>query len=122
MTETKAAAVCCTLPDAALRRRTAEIEESIGRRITEVRELAGGYALRFDAEDEILQELGRFIAFERGCCAFLDFSLRLKAGDDAIWLELGGSGDAKDFLRPAIGRWSALAPLPAGAAGAEKTP
>jgi hypothetical protein len=100
------APVHCTLSDASLRSRVAEIEGALATRIAEVRELDDGYALRFRAEPGIVEDLGRFIAVERVCCAFLDFSLRVAAGDGAIWLELTGAGEAKNVLRPAIERWT----------------
>lgn len=106
MSEQKNVPVCCTLPEAALRTRLAEIEDTIAQHIAEVRELANGYALRFRAAPGIVEDLGRFIAFERECCAFLDFSLRVGAGDGPVWLELTGSGEAKSFLRPAVERWA----------------
>jgi hypothetical protein len=106
MTEQKSVPVCCTLPEASLRARLTEIEGTIGKQIAEIRELDDGYALRFRAEPGIVEDLGRFIAFEHECCAFLDFSLRVEAGDGPIWLQLTGSGEAKTFLRPAIERWT----------------
>lgn len=100
--------VCCTLGDAEQRARLVEIEATIARRITEARELADGYALSFRGNDpRIVEELGRFIAFERVCCAFLDFALRVPGGNGSICLELTGSAEAKAFLRPMIEAWAA---------------
>jgi hypothetical protein len=98
--------VCCTLPEIDLRKRVAELEGPIAEKIAEIRELDDGYALRFPAEPGIVEELARFIAFERVCCAFLDFSLRVEAGDGPIWLELTGSSESKTFLRSTIERWT----------------
>jgi hypothetical protein len=106
MAHEKGIPVCCTLPAAELRARISEIEATIRTRIVEVRELDDGYALRFPSAAGIVEDLGRFIAFERICCAFLDFSLRVEAGDGPIWLELSGAGEAKAFLRLAIERWT----------------
>jgi hypothetical protein len=89
--------VYCTLLEADPRERVAELESTIGRKIVEVRELDDGYALRFPPEAGIVQELGRLIDFERICCAFLNFSLRVKAAGGPIWLELTGSDEAKNF-------------------------
>ena len=100
--------VCCTLGDAEQRVRQTEIEATIGRRITAVRELADGYALGFRSDDPgIVEELGRFIACERVCCAFLDFTLQVQGGDGPIWLALTGSEAAKAFLHPMIANWTA---------------
>ena len=64
--------------------------------------------MRFPAEAGIVEELGRFIALERVCCAFLNFSLRVKAGDGPVWLELTGSDETKNFLRPTVERWTLM--------------
>jgi hypothetical protein len=106
MAERTSLPVCCALPEASLRARVAEIEATIAKRIAEVRELDDGYALRFRAEPGIIEDLGRFIAFEHVCCAFLDLALRVGAGDGPIWLELTGPAEAKTFLRTAVERWT----------------
>ncbi len=62
--------------------------------------------MRFPAEAGIVEELGRLIDFERICCAFLNFSLRVKAAGGPIWLELTGSDEAKNFLRPTVEPWT----------------
>lgn len=97
---------CCTLPPVDLRARRAELEAGLMRKIADIRELEQGYALCFEPMPGILEELARFIDFERGCCAFLDFTLRVEKNDGPIWLELCGSADAKAFLEPVIERWS----------------
>jgi hypothetical protein len=94
--------VCCTLPEQAREARRDEVRRTIAGKIAEVRELDNGFALRFDAQPAIIEELGRFIAFEHTCCAFLDFSLRVAAGDGPTWLELTGPGETKTFLRPLL--------------------
>jgi hypothetical protein len=107
MSEQNSMPVYCTLLEADLRERVAELESTIGRKIVEVRELDDGYALRFPAEAGIVEELGRLIDFERICCAFLNFSLRVKAAGP-IWLELTGSDETKNFLRPTVERWTLM--------------
>jgi hypothetical protein len=105
VSEQQSIPIYCTLPDADLRERVGELEDTVAKKIVEVRELDNGYALRFPAEAGIVEQLGRFIAFERVCCTFLNFFLRVEAGDGPIWLELTGSNEAKKFLRPTIERW-----------------
>ena len=104
MSEQKSMPVYCTLPEADLRERVAELEDAIAKKIVEVCELEDGYALRFPVESGIVEQFGRFIALERRCCAFLNFFLRVKAGDGPVWRELTGSDEAKKFLRPTIER------------------
>jgi len=102
--------VYCTLPPADLRERVAEVERTIAKKIVEVRELDDGYALRFPAEAGIVEELAHFIDFERVCCRFLNFSLRVPAGGGPIWLELTGSAEVKNFLRSTKEQWTCTAP------------
>jgi hypothetical protein len=52
----------------------------------------------FPTEAGIVEELGRFIACERVCCVFLNFSLRMKAAGGAIWLELTGSDEGDELF------------------------
>ncbi len=54
------------------------IDRTLAREIAEIRELSDGYALRFEPRPGLVEDLGRFIDAERLCCAFLDFSLRVR--------------------------------------------
>ena len=96
----------CTLPAEDLKKRRAELNAGLAKKIAEVRELEQGYALRFAPTPEIVEELARFIDFERGCCSFLDLALRVEKGDGPVWLDLTGADDAKAFLKPVIERWT----------------
>src|SRR3981081_2478932 len=65
----------------------------LGRRsevVVETKELEDGYAYRFPSEAIWIGELAELITFERQCCSFLRFNLRLDPGDGPIWLELSG--------------------------------
>lgn len=65
----------------------------------ETRELQDGYAYRFPSEDKWITELAQLIAFERECCPFLQFKLRLEPENGPLWLELTGAAGTKDFLQ-----------------------
>jgi len=93
--------VACTLPEPAQRARRDGIDRTLAREIAEIRELSDGYALRFEPRPGLVEDLGRFIDAERLCCAFLDFSLRVR-GAGPVWLELTGSGEAKSFLKKQV--------------------
>ncbi|MBZ0290317.1 MAG: hypothetical protein K8I30_22015 [Anaerolineae bacterium] len=66
--------------------------------VTEVQELADGYAFRLPAETHILHSAAHFIANERLCCPFFDFTLRVGA-KNGLWLSLTGNDDVKQFVR-----------------------
>ena len=69
----------------------------------EVRELADGYAFRFDAEAATIQELAEFITYERLCCPFFDFELVVEREGGPAWLRLKGREGVKEFIRLEFG-------------------
>jgi hypothetical protein len=46
--------------------------------------------------------LGELIAFESACCGFLRFDLQVGAEGEAVWLTIGGSAEAKAFVRGVV--------------------
>jgi len=107
MSGTTQRGVCCSLPEPAQRARGAALRAGVLSQVAEVRELDDGYALRFAPTAEVIEGLGRFIAFEQACCGFLRFALEVEAAGGPVWLSLSGSAEAKDFVRAALQRWSA---------------
>ncbi len=69
----------------------------------ERRELADGYAYRFDGEHYSL--LADFVTNERLCCPFLSFKLDVAPYAGPVWLHLTAEGDVKPFLREEIGHY-----------------
>lgn len=60
------------------------------------RELADGYAYRFDAG--AWEDIARWIAHERRCCPFLRFTIEVSPSAGAIWLHLTGPLGVHAFL------------------------
>ena len=58
--------------------------------------IAGGYAFRFPASQ--FESLTRFVANERRCCPFLDFTLEIPAEEQSICLRLTGPDGTREFL------------------------
>ena len=83
--------------------------------VLEVQELSDGYALRLPNETEMLLNVAQYIANERLCCPFFDFTLKVGAQNSGVWLWLTGGGDVKLFTRLEIA--SHLNPQVAQAAG-----
>jgi hypothetical protein len=50
--------------------------------------VSGGYAFRFAAHE--IEEIARFVALERRCCPFLEFSIDVPAEDGPVWLVVTG--------------------------------
>jgi hypothetical protein len=70
--------------------------------VTEVQELADGYAFRLPPENLSLRSAADFIANERLCCPFFDFTLKVGA-QNGLWLSLSGSEEVKQFVRAEFG-------------------
>ncbi len=89
----------CTLAEPELRRRTNEIRQGLARRVTATREMEDGIAFRLAFTDQSLAEAEAFIAFERRCCEFADFTLRRDELDEALWVEIRGPAGTKTFFQ-----------------------
>jgi hypothetical protein len=69
----------------------------------EVRELSDGYAFRFAATSESIEDLAEFITYERLCCPFFDFDLTVERNKGSLWLKLRGRDGVKEFIRSEFG-------------------
>ena len=72
----------------------AELETAIVAR----RETAGGYRFVYRADPAVLGAAAQWIAIERRCCPFLDFTLTWRADDQGPALELSGGPGVKAFI------------------------
>ena len=54
--------------------------------IGKVRETEDGYAFRLPAETGLISRVGSFIARERLCCPFFEFSIRVPPEQEPVWL------------------------------------
>lgn len=95
--------VACTLPPLEMRKRRAEVLDVLKGCVREQKELPDGYALRFDADAERLQDVARLIGLERSCCSFLRFRLTVEPQGGPLWLELTGPPGTKEFIRNQMG-------------------
>jgi hypothetical protein len=91
--------IACTLDEAALRQRRAEIRAGIARQVAVTLELSDGLAFGFPASPALRAELDEFVAFERACCGFADFQVRAGPEADRLWLEVRGPEGTADFVR-----------------------
>jgi len=69
----------------------------------EVKEIADGYAFRFDGEKISIAELGQWVAEERKCCPFFEMEIVAERDGGALWLRLRGSEGVKAFIRNEFG-------------------
>lgn len=62
----------------------------------ERREVPEGYAFRL--APEWLERAARFVANERRCCPFLEFTLTAGPGETSVWLRLTGPRGTRELL------------------------
>jgi hypothetical protein len=91
--------IACSLTDPEFQRRRTELLKIFQGALLETKELADGYAYRFPSGANWIAELAQLITFERECCPFLRFNLRLEPANGPLWLELTGPQGTKDFLQ-----------------------
>lgn len=90
--------VACSLTGPELQERRRQVLRQVGEAVLEVKDLGDGYAYRFPPDEIWITELANLITFERQCCPFLTFNVRVEPGGGPIWLELSGPEGTKDFL------------------------
>lgn len=91
--------IACSLTDPEFQQRRAALLRTFQGALLETKELDDGYAYRFPSGANWIAELTQLITFERECCPFLRFNLRLEPGNGPLWLELTGPAGTKDFLQ-----------------------
>jgi hypothetical protein len=106
--------VVCALSPAAFRERREGALRSLRAQAQEMREIAGGWSIRFAPDDELLAELVRFIQMERKCCAFLRFAVVVAPGEGPVWLEMTGPDGTRELLRELLEVPPAAWPEPSG--------
>ena len=76
-----------------------EITAKLNQERQAVKELKDGYAFRFKAESQLIQDLAEFIVYERLCCPFFNFELAVEQDSNRLWLRLRGQEGVKEFIR-----------------------
>jgi len=69
----------------------------------EVRELEDGYAFRHSPDGDVLLAIAEFVANERLCCPFFDFTLTVERGGGPVWLRMTGEEEAKQVMEAEMG-------------------
>ena len=90
--------LACTLHGREFAERKEAISRDLFTHAIEVKELADGYAYRFAGFDPWAERVLAFIAVERECCPFFTFELVVEPNEGAIWLQLRGSAEIKEFV------------------------
>ena len=88
----------CSLPDDARRERSALFRTAIFPHVTRREVLANGWALEFDYDAAMEKMLDDLVAFERGCCGVLTWTL-VRPCDRVLRLSIEGLPPDSPFFR-----------------------
>lgn len=91
--------MACKLTAPELRQRKETVIASLKNQVAEKKELENGFAYKFAATDEVLDELTAFIKTERQCCGFFNFTISISGDKSEAWLELTGNEGIKEFIK-----------------------
>lgn len=80
------------------RRNAKTVFESIGA----ICELEDGYAFRLPADTELIRTVSAFVARERLCCPFFDFTLTIPSERQPVWLALRGREGVKAYVERSL--------------------
>ena len=85
------------------RTRTFELLDRLKAEKQEVAEIGNGYSFRYGTESGMLRDIAEFITYERVCCPFFDFELRVEREGGDTWFTLTGREGVKAFIREEFG-------------------
>lgn len=78
------------------------ISEAVLGSVTEVRERPDGYAFRLPTETGMIRKAATFVARERLCCPFFDFTLEVERERGPVWLAVSGRDGVKEYVEDAV--------------------
>jgi len=88
----------CKLTTPEMDARKATILTSLRKQMLDKEELPNGYAFKFAGTDTMINELTEFAKTERHCCDFFTFKLSISGDTSAVWFEITGPLEAKEFI------------------------
>ncbi len=76
--------------------------EAVFEAISEIREIEDGFEFKLPAETELIQTVSSFVARERLCCPFFEFTLSIPSNHQSVWLQLSGGEDVKSYIKDTL--------------------
>lgn len=76
--------------------------EAIFDAISEIRETPEGYKFKLPANTNHIEKAGAFIARERLCCPFFEFTLTIQPEQKPVWLRLTGRDGVKSYIKETL--------------------
>lgn len=70
--------------------------------ISEIRETPKGYSFKLPAGTDEIEKTGAFIARERLCCPFFEFTLTIQPEQKPVWLKLTGRNGVKPYIKETL--------------------
>jgi hypothetical protein len=92
-----------TALSAAQRERQQALMKSFHASIQETQEMDDGYAFRLVATTETIFLIAEFIAIERLCCPFFNFTMEVGPPDAPLTLRISGREGVKEFIKMELG-------------------
>jgi hypothetical protein len=102
MSDSASLACDLTALDESARAEHERVSESVLGSVTEIREQPDGYAFRLPTETETIRKAATFIARERLCCPFFDFTLEVKRNHGPVWLGVSGREGVKQYVEDSV--------------------
>lgn len=96
--QNKDTSVVCKLSSNELRIRKETVLASLKKQVLDKKELTNGFAFKFPATDQVMDELTSFVKSERVCCSFFNFEISTTAGGKETWLKLTGPNGTKEMI------------------------
>jgi len=81
------------------RTRTFQLLDRLKAEKREIAELQNGFSFRYETESGMLRDIAEFITYERICCPFFDFEMRVEREGGDTWFTLTGREGIKAFIR-----------------------
>lgn len=79
-----------------------EVSKTVLSSVTHVREQPDGYAFRLPTETQTIRDAAAFVARERFCCPFFDFTLDVERDHGPVWLSVSGREGVKQYVKDSV--------------------
>ena len=80
-----------------------EVTPAVRKLMKSQKELPDGFAFEFPPDAAAIRVVAEWVASERLCCPFLDFTMRVERERGKFWLQLTGREGVKEFIRREFG-------------------
>jgi len=85
------------------RQRYQTVRKRIEAAVIRIVEVENGYVFHLPDDDAMLATVAEWIALERRCCPFFEFTVSVGGSDPSIRVALTGSPEVKQFLNSELG-------------------